>query len=252
MLTLGADPEFFIKQGNDLISIEGLLGGTKENPKVIDDHGDFKIQEDNVAAEYNIPASYTKEQFIKHILWPQDYIKALLGAKNITIYPKASASFPEKELYSMQAQTFGCEPDYNAWSGEMNDRPYCEDWTFRSCGGHVHFGTENKDEENIKRIIQNMDKTLGVWSVIVDEDNKRRQLYGKAGSFRYQKHGGEYRVLSNYWIFSPELISEVWDRAQLANTLEKQSKEEGELLQRIINTGDKDAAKKYCKSYGLS
>jgi len=248
---LGADPEFFItdKKGN-FISIIGKIGGTKENPKVIDDFGQFKIQEDNVAAEYNIPPANTKEKFIQHILWPQEYIAKLLGTDKFKISHAASASFPAKELKHPKALEFGCDPDYNAWSLIMNEKPECEDKSFRTCGGHVHFECAQKPEE-IVRIIRNMDKVLGVWSVIIDTDTKRRALYGSAGSFRPQPHGGEYRTMSNFWIFDPALIGEVFDRAQHAFLLDTPHDSEGDLIQHIINSGDIDAAKQYLRINGL-
>lgn len=249
--TLGADPEFFIELHNgQMKAITGLIGGTKNNPLAIDDHGDFKIQEDNVAAEYNIPPSHTKEQFIQHILWPQKYIAQLLGTDKFTISKKASASFPKEELYDPRTQEFGCDPDYSAWTLDMNEKPTCSDKNFRTCGGHVHIGLDDKSPDNIVRIIRNLDHYLGVWSVLIDEDNNRRQLYGKAGCFRPQPHGVEYRTLSNFWIFSPENISEVWDRTQIAcNDMKIEHQED--LLQHIINTGNKDAARKYLQTYGL-
>jgi len=249
--TLGADPEFFIELPNgQMKAITGLIGGTKENPLAIDDHGDFKIQEDNVAAEYNIPPSYSKEKFIQHILWPQTYIASLLGTDKFTISRKASASFPKKELRDPRTQEFGCDPDFNIWTLGINERPSCDDKTFRTCGGHVHIGLEDQSHENIIRVIKNMDHYLGVWSVVADADEKRRQLYGKAGCFRPQPHGVEYRTLSNFWIFSPETISEVWDRTQAAcNDMNTEYDEQ--LIQDIINNANKDAARKYLRANGL-
>jgi len=169
--SLGSDPEFFItdKQGR-LKSIIGLLGGTKEEPRWIDDFGEFKVQEDNVAAEYNIPASFTREQFIEHILWPQTVIAKLIGTDKYKVSNLASASFPEEELLDPKALEFGCDPDYNAWTGQINDKPECTDLTFRTAGGHVHIGLEDKTPNNIIKTIRNMDKYLGVWSVLVDKD----------------------------------------------------------------------------------
>ena len=249
MSPLGADPEFFIKDKNGKFhSIIGLIGGSKHKPKYIDDNGDFKIQEDNVAAEYNIPPSYTKEQFVQNILWPQKYIAALLGTDKFTISKAASAKFPPGQLKHPKAQEFGCDPDYNAYTLEMNVKPECEDKTFRTCGGHIHVGLDDKSPENLIRVIRAMDAVVGVWSVIADKDTKRRVLYGKAAAFRPQPHGVEYRTLSNFWIFNKALIEEVWDRTQHALTLD--IPQNGEFIAHIINTGNKDAAREYLKANG--
>jgi len=101
--TLGSDPEFFItdKQGR-LKSIIGLLGGTKDEPRWIDDFGEFKVQEDNVAAEYNIPPCNSKLEFITAIKWPQQVIAQLVGTKNFSISTKASGHFDPNQLQTKQ------------------------------------------------------------------------------------------------------------------------------------------------------
>lgn len=251
--TLGSDPEFFIQTHDGrLKSIIGLIGGTKRKPKKIGKG--FAIQEDNVAAEYNIPASRTREEFITNILRPQQYIANLLQTNQFTVSRLASASFPPEELLDPKAQEFGCDPDFDAWTGKVNDKPVCDDPTFRTCGGHIHIGLENKDPLTIMRVIRNMDKFVGVWSVLVDADDKRRKLYGKPGSFRPQPHGCEYRTLSNFWIFDPALIGEVWDRTQMAvghgDDIPPTSGEAA-MIQHIINKADKTTAKSYLKTHGL-
>lgn len=251
-VTLGADPEVFGETfEGKLKSLVGLIGGSKHNPHYIDDHGGFALQEDNVAAEYNIPPATTKEQFIEYILWPQQAIARLLETNNLKISTKASGIFDKTELRTPQAQEFGCDPDYNAWTLDVNPRPKAKNRHLRSCGGHIHIGMDHRD--NIIRVVRNMDKYLGVWSVIADQDDQRRQLYGKAGAFREQPHGVEYRTLSNFWIFSKELISEVYDRIQIAmnHPLIEEKSEEGKLIQKIINTNDKLSAKSYLQAVGL-
>ena len=50
-----------------------------------------------------------------------------------------------------------------------------------------------------------IDLIAGIPSVLIDRsgnNKKRRKIYGKAGDFRYQPHGIEYRTLSNFWIKS--------------------------------------------------
>lgn len=253
-ITLGADPELFIQTlDGQMKSIVGLLGGTKAKPRDIDALGLFKVQEDNVAAEFNIPASSSRSDFIKHILWPQRAIAEILGTDKFQICKLASACFPEVELQSPASKEFGCDPDMNAWTLNYNKKPTCEDKTFRTAGGHVHIGLHDKDPGNIVRIIRSMDKHLGVWSVLVDTDDQRRKLYGKAGAFRPQNHGCEYRSLSNFWIFDEDLIGEVWDRTQTAvgHSMIETGSEEALLLQSIINSGDKVSAKRYMTSHHL-
>lgn len=59
-----------------------------------------------------------------------------------------------------------------------------------------------------------MDLYLGVPSVLIDPDTRRRSLYGKAGCFRLTDYGVEYRVLSGYFI--KDEITTTWVLHQTA------------------------------------
>lgn len=247
MFTIGADPELFLKnKDNKLISVVGLIGGTKHEPLPIGNG--CAIQEDNVAAEFCIPACDNASQFVNSINYSLSNIRE--RAEKLGLTPAiltASASFDADQLMSMAAKTFGCDPDYNAYTGKANPRPKASDKSLRSAGGHVHVGTTNKPEDMIKCL----DLLLGVPSVLLDEDERRRQLYGKAGSFRYKPYGVEYRTLSNYWIWSDKTIE--WVYHQVADAIdfcEEFAKEvpndEKLKIRDCINNNDKETA------YGLT
>jgi hypothetical protein len=53
-ITLGADPELFIKNDTEIVSARFDKGGTKSSPKQISQQG-HAIQEDGIMFEYNIP-----------------------------------------------------------------------------------------------------------------------------------------------------------------------------------------------------
>ncbi|MOA35237.1 hypothetical protein D3C78_1566850 [compost metagenome] len=55
-----------------------------------------------------------------------------------------------------------------------------------------------------------LDYYLGLGSLLYDPDVKRRTMYGAAGAFRPKPYGVEYRVLSNAWLKSEELMGWVY------------------------------------------
>lgn len=237
--TIGADPELFFKNSSGkFISSIGLIGGTKDAPLPISKDG-HAVQEDNVSVEFNIPPSNSATEFVNHLNFVLNHLEHRAKELNLQFAVNvAAASFDEDQLMNPAALVFGCEPDFNAWSGKKNPRPEAEDWKLRSCGGHVHVGTKF----DAVRVIRAMDLFLGVPSVFLDPDTKRRQLYGKAGAFRPKPYGCEYRTLSNFWIWENRLKE--WVYAQTQKALEfvdsgKQiSRKHGVIIQQAINNGD--------------
>lgn len=216
-IKLGCDPEVFMAdlQGN-LKSAVGLIGGSKERPMELPIGQGYCVQEDNVAMEFNIPPATNAGEYIESIQKTLQFLSS--GIKDMygfQIVPISAASWPKEELMSPAALTFGCDPDYNAWTGEKNPRPKADDPSLRSCGGHIHVGYE-KDSLDGKRLIRMMDAFLGVPSVLMDPDERRKLLYGKRGAYRDKPYGVEYRTLSNFWIFKPPLIDWVWRNTERA------------------------------------
>lgn len=239
MITIGADPELFLKTINGkMVSAVGLIGGTKESPMPLDVAG-CAVQEDNVSAEFNIPACSTFEDFKKHIKYVKSYLDNKAQEMGLLLAEKvASHSFDNDQLQTWESQVFGCEPDFNAWTGEDNPRPNCTDFNLRSCGGHIHVGTDLDPT----LVVRAMDLHLGVPSLHIDPDNKRRELYGKAGAHRRKPYGVEYRTLSNFWIWSDDLLEWAWIGTNKAIDFVAKGKEIptelGIHIQKAINLGN--------------
>lgn len=254
-LTLGCDPECFLAdiQGQLKSSI-GKVGGSKSHPLPLPLGEGYAVQEDNVALEFNIPPAHNKEQFVEFIQNTMGFLGAhMQQAHGLMIVNTSAESFPASELLHPAAQEFGCDPDYNAWTGKRNPKPHAEDKNLRSCGGHVHVGLDTKMD--VRRVMCNMDLFLGVPSVLMDKGELRKNLYGKAGAHRTKPFGGEYRVLSNFWIFNPKLIGWVWDnthRAVEAAVVQPVLQEQDhEHVQNCINNNDKMMAEVLIDKYKL-
>ena len=260
---IGADPELFVKKGNQISSAIGLIGGTKEEPLPTEFGA---LQEDNVLLEFNIRPAHNLEEFRHHI-------KAVLkdAENSLTKFQMELVSNMSSHIYKVEeldsfgeaAWVFGCDPDFNAWTGGRNEMPIGEvDPGLRTAGGHLHIGYSHleggeADRGKNREIIQMCDYLLGIPSLLLDTDDRRRQLYGKAGAYRSKSYGCEYRTLSNFWLFSDELMAWAYQGAKQAYErlpeLEAFSRiVSGTKVQEIINTGDKKAAETVCKQLGLA
>jgi len=217
--TIGTDPEFFLKKGDEFVSSQSAkIQGTKHEPVALKNGG--TIQRDNVAVEFATePATDGKDFVDKVKSCLVDTYNMLPKGHDLIVEP--SATFDKVHLTDPEAQEFGCDPDFNAYTVSMNEKPWCGDSGFRSCGAHIHVGCLGSDGKAMKGLefllqfdgkilaIKSMDLFHGTISTVLDNSNaavKRRELYGKAGAHRPTDYGVEYRVLSNYWMKSPELV----------------------------------------------
>lgn len=202
---IGADVEMFLRtpQGNP-ISAVGLIGGTKANPRPIDNLGSA-LQEDNVMLEFNIIPAENEEQFCNNINKVLSHIVSELSFKNLLMDITPSRVFSKRQLDNEQACTMGCDPDFNAWELEQN-KLLSPDilGNLRTAGGHVHISfTVNSlppKPLHLFNFVRMLDLYLGVPSILIDRDDRRRLFYGKPGAFRPKPYGLEYRTLSNFWI----------------------------------------------------
>lgn len=220
LVLIGADPEAFVRQGNKIHHCIGVLGGSKNDPRLVYEGA---VQEDNVLFEFNIDATDSRVTFSERIQSVLSQGAEILGETGLCLVPGVSShvydtmtGFPEK------AFEFGCTPDYNGLTGEVNPRPTAVNQLLRTAGGHVHIGWSHLGEvtpELQRRVIIACDYVLGLPSLHEDKDTRRRELYGKAGACRYKKYGVEYRTLSNYWIWDMDRSAIIHHRAQKAVAL---------------------------------
>ena len=241
MFTIGADPELFFRNNYKLVSVIDKLGGSKDMPLPLDVAG-CAIQEDNVAAEYNIPPCKNVQEFIHYNLHVLNDLSERAAKLGLMLAPGiASHSFDDEELQHWKAGVFGCDPDYNAWTMEKNPPPYSPDPNLRSAGGHVHIGSD-LDPWHLGRAA---DIFLGVPATLRDGDERRRSLYGKAGAVRIKPYGVEYRTLSNFWIWSEKDMHWVYEQtAKVIDFVENNQtipEEMQYLCEQAINFGNKDA-----------
>lgn len=218
-VTIGADPEVFLCNTKRLvIPACGLIGGSKEHPVPVPSGA---LQEDNVMAEFNVDPSNNIDTFVANVNTVYDELVKRANTHGLGVARRASAHFPTFLLEQHpQALAFGCEPDFSAYTLDVNPTPDVNS-TLRTCAGHVHVGFKAKvtDDDYMGMcgsVVQYLDWIVGLWTVIVDPDTARRERYGKAGAFRPKPYGLEYRVPSNFWLKSDALKRSIFERILLA------------------------------------
>lgn len=249
----GADPEMFLvaADGTPVSSI-GLIGGSKEEPRPFGDG--FAVQEDNVAVEFNIPPSEDKEVFVANIHYALDYLEKEIAEKGLNLAIVPSMDFEVRSLRHPKARHMGCDPDFNAWTLEMNPRPVAPK-TLRSAGGHLHLSWDKPSGRVAEELIRVHDLFCSCPAIEIDPDSRRRSIYGKAGAFRYKPYGVEYRTPSNFWIKTKELTAWFFEQSEKAvafiNNGGEIAKEDYESIQQCINTGDASLLKALNAKYQM-
>lgn len=221
-LSIGADPEFFLKIGDKFISGHNYATiGTKREPRKTA-HG--AVQRDGVALEVNVDPAFTEDKFVHNlrgVLFDLDQIvrgwskEAYLVAEPVaTFHPEFLNRIPP------EYRALGCTPDYNAYSLEPNPIPDAE-LPIRTGSGHLHVGwTEGAEGvehfEKCARLVRQLDYTVGLRTLLFDAEPRRRLLYGKAGAFRAKPYGVEYRTPSNAWCAQEETAKAMFSGCILA------------------------------------
>lgn len=262
-LLIGSDSEMFARRGSVITSVAGALGCTKQQKRELCQGA--RLQEDNVLAEFDIDPFDNREGFESTIANALSATNSILNSMGLDIAEGVSSHiFTPQELASFheRAMEFGCEPDYNGIYGTQNEFSPNVDPGLRSAGAHVHFGfTDDVEVSAEKQMFLTImcDMYMGLTSVVLDSDTRRRELYGKAGSIRYKEYGMEYRTLSNFWLFEKANRELIFDQATKAYTrLQEGSFHEliaqlnPEEVQRVINEGDKAMAEQYIKQFKLA
>lgn len=253
MLKVGSDPELFLGAAGVLRDPATITCGHKDLPEDVGDGIAFHV--DNVCLEYtHVPVSTKEEWLAVHRLAREKLSERLTGGLEAMYTPLTSITREQLANFGQEAELFRCHPDEGVWS-----KPVLADLGLtRVSGGHIHLGWEEdlmvlppiQDEA-----VRLCDYLIGLWGVLHESPlaATRRVYYGQAGAFRRCSYGVEYRVPSNFWLTSPELTGEIFDRAILVMTLLQDPSKVWEILGAVpkepvieaINTCNKDLAREY-------
>lgn len=211
-IQIGGDPELFLreKETGKIITAEGIVKGTKSKPFNFDPEDEFACTSlDCVLAEFNIKPAKTKAEYYYGIEKALKYLNSTIP-NNLEVVALPAARLESDQLITSIANTFGCSTDRNVWTDSSNPRPRPMG-NLRSAGCHITLGYDNPNKTVNSMWVKAMDLFLSVPSVIQEPMNERKALYGKAGAYRQQKWGAEYRSLSNYVLSTKELIEWTYD-----------------------------------------
>lgn len=241
---IGADPEIFLGKDGRFVSAHDKLPGDKLNPHRVEKGA---VQVDGLAAEFNIDPADSFEEFEENLNSVQTTLLGMIGEHEFL--QDSSVFFDEEFIKDIPAfnLALGCMSDFDAWSMQENQPP---DQTklMRTTGGHVHIGGIHADNPHkmkhitkTGRLARILDETVGVYSLLWDDDDERRAMYGKAGCFRPKEYGMEYRTLSNRWIFSPTTVKFVFDGVVEAIDAWLGGYEPDPAIADIINTSNRNS-----------
>lgn len=222
MRTIGTDPEFMLIKDGKIHSAIGIVHGRTDNRIEISGH---QFYYDNVLAECAVKPAESKEEFLSNLRECLQIYSEMVSP--FELLTQASHHFSDDQLDHPDARKAGCAIEWCAYQIKAMKPPVeeIENGSFRTCGGHVHIGSEVCSEDGPLQIcsIYMLDLLLGVPSIWLDDDPtsiSRRSLYGAAGRYRVaggdNPYGIEYRSLSNFWLKSPKLASLIYDLSMLA------------------------------------
>lgn len=224
-LSIGADPELFVqnKETKEFISGHLFIPGTKDKPFALQKGA---VQLDGVAAEFNILPAHSSKEFIEHINHTVNSMNQFLP--DVTKYEyvnQPTALFSQEYFDNLpeSVRELGCNPDYDAYTALPNDKPSTE-LPMRTGAGHIHIGfvqrPSNKylEDMSFQEVCMDfaiqLDYALGVNSLLWDNDQKRRSMYGNPGCIRFKPYGVEYRTLSNAWVGDNEIEEFIFNACQ--------------------------------------
>lgn len=260
-IKVGCDPEVFVRARNKFICADGLVHGTKRAPQKI--IGGM-VQIDGMALEFGIDPVKTENGFVRRVSNVVNRVKRMIP-EDLEMCPNVPCVTFDEDVFEAaprHSKELGCDPDYDAYTGEFNPRPD-GDVKFRTTSGHIHVGwTKGMDPLEpthfmaCRMLAISMDYWLGVPSVgywdVTPEAIKRRKLYGRAGAFRPKPYGMEYRTLSSRWLMHGDLMRFVYRQTiKAVEDLLEGNYRIDEAQKSIINDNQQILAHFHCKANNI-
>lgn len=219
-IKLGTDPELFVfdTRRDRFVSAHDMIPGTKAEPFKVECGA---IQPDGLAAEFNIDAADTLEEWERNITTVlqilTDRIREVDRNYVLKFVPYAEFDLAYFKSLPDEAKVLGCDPDYR-YDGTLNINPSerIGGQPLRTASGHVHIGWTNGQKlvgahfEDCKFISRNF-LYHDMFTPKTGLCHKRLQYYGMLGSFRPKPYGIELRAAGNWWVEKQETRRRMYD-----------------------------------------
>jgi hypothetical protein len=208
MITMGADPEFFLMKDDKYVSSHGIVPGTKRAPYPLPSGA---VQLDGTATEFNIKPAKSADEFASNIGAVLAELRSFVPDNYLFKFtPSVQYDKHYFDTIPPSCKELGCDPDFSAYTSKENPKPNTRGGTLRTGAGHLHigWGTDMGGTSHMWdccQIVQQLDNFFRYYERVWDQDTTRRTLYGKPGAFRPKAYGVEYRVLSNAWLNHPKM-----------------------------------------------
>ena len=216
--TFGCDCEFILTLHGQYKSAVPVLTGTRERREIIDYH---EIFHDNVLAEVAIKYGSSLQEVVDNFGTALKALATKVSPCRLNL--AASAEFPLIQLMDPEAKQAGCDEETDAYTRTTlpSQEEAVKTSNFRTAGGHIHLGGKGalQNSIKIKLVVYALDLFVGIPSLFLDNNilaRERREMYGKAGSYREKPYGLEYRVLSPFWLRSPDTVKLIYNLSMFA------------------------------------
>ena len=209
-ITMGSDPEIFVKRGGVPTSAFRLTSGTKDKPEDVGDG--YFLSLDNIMLEGNIPPASSKDEFVANM----DKLVAIMDARakraRMELFPEDVAYPDERSLRRPDALIFGCSSYMDAWADGEQEAEDMGEQPFRVAGCHIHIGYKNPSVIMNKAIAKAFDIFATAPAHKIHVAKERMDYYGGFGNYRCKAdmYGLECRALGGF-MFQHDYFAWMYD-----------------------------------------
>lgn len=267
---LGADPEFAavdergwcVPATRVLRTIdkkwgvrEPVKGDSYKGPYFVFGPPGFSFQSDGASLEVNIPPDNSTQALVDSLRATFQVGHAIVSELGLRLEMLSTIpiSLDQIKAGGIELSEFGCDVDHNPYGDTVNQADV-DPTTLqaRFFGGHIHMSPhtgmgERFYTENVYETVVALDLLVGLADVMLDGTEgaaARRKVYGRAGRYRPQKWGFEYRSPGSVYLRSPHTTAMMFELTKRATWLATNDALVYELLDVVTFTGMLDTINK--------